>query len=51
MSLVMSGMAAASRFNEKSSGDLRNMGANVVPFPRLHFFAIAQAPLLAPADA
>ena len=27
------------------------MGVNLVPFPRLHFFAIGQAPILSPADA
>merc|ERR1712154_649100 len=26
-------------------GDLRKLGVNLVPFPRLHFFLIAQAPL------
>ena len=29
----------------KLNGDLRKMGVNLVPFPRLHFFLIAQAPL------
>merc|ERR1711972_1099619 len=28
------------------NGDLRKLGVNVVPFPRLHFFLISQAPLL-----
>ena len=27
------------------------MGVNLIPFPRLHFFAIAQTQLFAPADA
>ena len=27
------------------------MGVNSVPFPRLYFFTIAQAPLCAPGDA
>merc|ERR1739838_1059007 len=26
-------------------GDLRKLGVNLVPFPRLHFFLISQAPL------
>merc|ERR1712038_1885482 len=30
------------------NGDLRKMGVNLVPFPRLHFFLLAQAPLFAP---
>merc|ERR1711972_72228 len=28
------------------NGDLRKLGVNLVPFPRLHFFLISQAPLL-----
>ena len=31
-----------------SDNDLRKMGANLVPFPRLHFFLCAQSPLFAP---
>ena len=31
--------------------DLREMGTNLVPFQRLHFFAIVQAPLFAPGEA
>merc|ERR1712241_959931 len=30
------------------NGELRKMGVNLVPFPRLHFFLLAQAPLFAP---
>merc|ERR1712038_1204004 len=29
----------------KLNGDLRKLGVNLVPFPRLHFFLISQAPL------
>ena len=47
----MSGITASLRFSGKLNGDLRKMGVNLVPFPRLHFFAIAQAPLFAPSDA
>merc|ERR1711902_303733 len=43
ISMVMSGITASLRF----SGDLRKMGVNLVPFPRLHFFLLAQAPLFA----
>jgi tubulin beta len=45
VSLVMSGITASLRFSGKLNGDLRKMGVNLVPFPRLHFFLIAQAPL------
>merc|ERR1711902_349666 len=34
----------------KLSGDLRKMGTNLVPFPRLHFFLLAQAPLFSPGN-
>ena len=44
----MSGITASLRFSGKLNGDLRKMGVNLVPFPRLHFFAIAQAPLFSP---
>jgi tubulin beta len=45
ISLVMSGITSSLRFPGKLNGDLRKMGVNLVPFPRLHFFLIAQAPL------
>jgi len=44
----MSGITASLRFSGKLNGDLRKMGTNLVPFPRLHFFLLAQAPLFAP---
>ena len=47
----MSGITASLRFNGKLNGDLCKMGVNLVSFPRLHFIAIAQAQLFAPADA
>ena len=47
----MSGITASLRFNGKLNGDLCKMGVNLVSLPRLHFFAIAQAPLFAAADA
>jgi tubulin beta len=47
ISLVMSGITASLRFPGKLNGDLRKMGVNLVPFPRLHFFLVAQAPLFA----
>merc|ERR1712228_880810 len=45
---TMSGITASLRFSGKLNGDLRKMGTNLVPFPRLHFFLLAQAPLFAP---
>ena len=48
ISMVMSGITASLRFSGKLNGDLRKMGVNIVPFPRLHFFLLAQAPLFAP---
>jgi len=38
------------RFPGKLNGDLRKMAVNLVPFPRLHFFLIAQSPLFAPGE-
>merc|ERR1719242_2230378 len=32
------GITASLRFSGKLNGDLRKMGTNLVPFPRLHFF-------------
>eukprot|EP00484_Ammonia_sp_Unknown_P000976 CAMPEP_0197020316 /NCGR_PEP_ID=MMETSP1384-20130603/1088_1 /TAXON_ID=29189 /ORGANISM="Ammonia sp." /LENGTH=463 /DNA_ID=CAMNT_0042447921 /DNA_START=109 /DNA_END=1500 /DNA_ORIENTATION=+ len=50
ISTVMSGITASLRFSGKLNGDLRKMGVNLVPFPRLHFFLLAQAPLFAPGE-
>jgi len=41
----MAGVTASLRFPGKLNGDLRKLGVNLVPFPRLHFFLISQAPL------
>jgi len=41
------GVTASLRFPGKLNGDLRKLGVNLVPFPRLHFFLVSQAPLLA----
>jgi len=43
---VTCGITASLRFPGKLNGDLRKLGVNLVPFPRLHFFLISQAPLL-----
>jgi len=50
ISLVMAGVTASLRFPGKLNGDLRKLGVNSVPFPRLHFFLIAHSPLLAPEE-
>merc|ERR1711874_122652 len=39
------GITCSLRFPGKLNGDLRKLGVNLVPFPRLHFFLISQAPL------
>merc|ERR1712154_443155 len=46
ISYVMSGVTASLRFPGQLNGDLRKMSVNLVPFPRLHFFVVAQSPLL-----
>merc|ERR1712040_23588 len=46
ISCVMAGVTASLRFPGPLNGDLRKLGVNLVPFPRLHFFLISQAPLL-----
>jgi len=47
---VTCGITASIRFPGKLNGDLRKLGVNLVPFPRLHFFLVSQAPLLRPDD-
>jgi len=39
------GVTASIRFPGLLNGDLRKLGVNLVPFPRLHFFLVSQAPL------
>merc|ERR1711884_70721 len=48
ISQVQMGCTASLRFSGQLNGDLRKLGVNLIPFPRLHFFNIAQAPLLSP---
>merc|ERR550519_1521661 len=45
ISCVMAGVTCSLRFPGKLNGDLRKLGVNLVPFPRLHFFLVSQAPL------
>merc|ERR1712150_432122 len=46
ISQVAAGVTASLRFPGLLNGDLRKLGVNLVPFPRLHFFYVSQAPLL-----
>jgi len=47
ISQVACGLTASLRFPGLLNGDLRKLGVNLVPFPRLHFFLVSQSPLLA----
>jgi len=42
---VTCGITASIRFPGMLNGDLRKLGVNLVPFPRLHFFLCSYAPL------
>merc|ERR1712006_6195 len=44
-SACMSGTTACLRFPGQLNSDLRKLGVNLIPFPRLHFFLIGTAPL------
>jgi len=44
---VTCGITSSLRFPGMLNGDLRKLGVNLVPFPRLHFFLAAFAPLAA----
>jgi len=46
ISQCMCGVTASLRFPGQLNGDLRKLGVNLVPFPRLHFFLLSQAPLI-----
>merc|ERR1712079_993239 len=45
VSAAMSGVTCGLRFPGKLNGDLRKLAVNLIPFPRIHFFLISQAPL------
>jgi len=45
---VMSGITCSLRFPGQLNADLRKLAVNLIPFPRLHFFAVGHAPLAAP---
>ncbi|KAJ7590074.1 beta-tubulin 2 [Mycena floridula] len=42
---VMCGVSTSLRFSGQLNGDLRKMGMNLIPFPRLHFLMPSYAPL------
>ncbi|KAL8292183.1 hypothetical protein RQP46_001649 [Phenoliferia psychrophenolica] len=46
ISQVISGVTASLRFPGQLNSDLRKLGTNMVPFPRLHFFSCGFAPLV-----
>lgn len=46
ISLTMSGVTTCFRFPGQLNADLRKLAVNMVPFPRLHFFAPGFAPLI-----
>jgi tubulin beta len=48
ISYAMSGCSTTLRFPGQLNSDLRKLGVNMVPFPRLHFFTAGFAPLVAP---
>ncbi|PBL04346.1 beta-tubulin 2 [Armillaria gallica] len=48
VSKVMCGVSTSLRFPGQLNGDLRKLGMNLVPFPRLHFLMPSYAPLFDP---
>eukprot|EP00493_Phyllostaurus_siculus_P027914 UN28262 len=47
---VTCGITSSIRFPGMLNGDLRKLGVNLVPFPRLHFFLCSYAPLTSTQD-
>mmetsp|Transcript_27641 Transcript_27641/g.48833 ORF Transcript_27641/g.48833 Transcript_27641/m.48833 type:complete len:420 (-) Transcript_27641:116-1375(-) len=47
ISQVMSGATCCLRFPGELNADLRKLAVNLIPFPRLHFFSTALAPITA----
>jgi tubulin beta len=50
VSRAMCGTTSCLRFPGQLNSDLRKLGVNLIPFPRLHFFLVGVAPLVATAD-
>ncbi|EAU85168.2 beta-tubulin [Coprinopsis cinerea okayama7 len=48
---VMCGVSTSLRFPGQLNGDLRKLGMNLIPFPRLHFLMPSYAPMYNPTDA
>jgi len=48
VSNVMSGITCSLRFPGQLNADLRKLAVNLIPFPRLHFFLVSNAPIVAP---
>ncbi|OSX58832.1 hypothetical protein POSPLADRAFT_1184527 [Postia placenta MAD-698-R-SB12] len=48
VSQVMCGVSTSLRFPGQLNGDLRKLGLNLVPFPRLHFLMPSYAPFVDP---
>merc|ERR1712083_936375 len=51
VSAVMGGITCCLRFPGQLNSDLRKLGVNLIPFPRLHFFIVGHAPLTAKSQA
>ncbi|GAA5876449.1 hypothetical protein JCM16303_003538 [Sporobolomyces ruberrimus] len=45
---MISGISTPFRFSGLLNSDLRKLGTNLIPFPRLHFFTTSYAPLVPP---
>lgn len=50
ISYAMSGCSTTLRFPGQLNSDLRKLGVNMVPFPRLHFFTCGFTPLVSPGN-
>jgi len=50
ISRVMLGITSSLRFPGSSNMDLRKLAVNLVPFPRLHFFQVSEAPIMTKAS-
>jgi tubulin beta len=45
---VMCGVSTSLRFPGQLNGDLRKLGMNLIPFPRLHYLLPSYGPLVSP---
>lgn len=45
VAMAMSGCTSCLRYPGDQNFDYRKMGVNLIPFPRLHFYMVSQAPL------